>query len=132
MSYRDLIREHCEGQEWHTLAPMVQMEICAQILRGDGFDACVAASSESQFAAVFTHKLADLIESRFDEPAWFAASGRAFAASACALLMHELETQAEQEWETALDEWHDEHPEINYDVNAENQARHRDFMAVPR
>ena len=127
--YESLIREHCEGQEWDALAPTVQAEITAQYLRDEGFDACMAGVSESQFLSAFTFRLADMVEARYSAPDKFASAGRSFGAAACALVMAEIEKLVSVEWNDYAADWLAENtPDI--DAYAEQQARYRDFVAV--
>ena len=127
----EAMREWCSGQEWDYLPIQAQTEIMAQMLRDEGFDAIVAGIREPQFLATFVYKLADMIEARYSAPEVFAAAGRSFAASACALLMQELEGYAKQEYEDVLAEYQSEHPK-DVDAPAEAQARHRDYVAMVR
>lgn len=130
--YEELMREYCEGEEWDAMPVQAQTEIIAQYLRDEGFDACVAGIREPQFMAVFTHRLADMIEARYFAPDEFARAGRSFAAGACALLMHEIGEFVRQEYEDVLAQYESEHPEADIDAPAEAQARYNDFVSMVR
>lgn len=129
--YESLISDHCGGEEWDAVAPMVQAEILAQCLRDEGFDACMAGVRQSQFLAAFTFRLADMVEARYSNPEKFAHAGRSFAAAACALVMAEVEKLVSTEWDDYCADWLAENtPDL--DAPAEAQARYRDYVAVVR
>lgn len=129
--YESLIREHCEGQEWDEVLPEVQAEITAQYLRDEGFDPCMAGVSESQFLAVFTVRLADVIAARYvdDKGAAYREACKSFACAAHAVVTREIEKLVSVEWNDYCSDWLAENtPDV--DAYAEQQARHRDFVAL--
>lgn len=118
-----LMAEHHTGQRWDFVDPRFQWEIMSEILRDDGFTACLAGVREPQFDAVFTHRLADLIEARHAGPEAFRDAARSFAAAAYALVTDQLYEQARDAWEMG---------EPDYDTAAEAQARYSDYVAMVR
>ena len=123
MNHIDMIKEHCEGQDWNEVPFAAQDEILAQYVTDEGFDVLVAGCPEHRMNHVFVELLADMVATR--STAGFADAGKAFAAAAYSLARAEAEFAVELLWQEACDDYWSEHPDADADYLRVTDSRER-------